>query len=239
MLEDRCAQAENQAIQVNRLADEIERLNAALRDIAHVVVQDADVTVDVESDGQHLHLSHSGGTGSLVGAPPRSPKRGGVRTSQAFAEGTISAVQASLHKYQLLLHDMQVKLQSSSEALHASKKQCDNTEHSRDILAAKLSELTDKLDTSNTQLSELCKERDSLQKSLDAMRSEKQAVERAKAELSTVLDSVNADYERLQGANSKLQKSLDATEEEKQFGELELQRVLKDKELTEKSLRYN
>lgn len=221
------------------MADEIERLNAALRDIAHVVVQDADVSVDVDSAAQHLHLSQSGGGGgSLVGVPPRSPKRGGgVRTSQAFAEGTISAVQASLHKYQLLLHDMQVKLQSSSEALHATKKQCEHSERARDLLASKLAELTDKLDASNTQLSELCKERDGLQKTLDAMRSEKHGVERAKSELAAVLDSVNADYERLLDANSKLQKVLDATQEEKKFGELELQRVQKDKELTELSLR--
>lgn len=223
---------------MNRLADEIERLNAALRDIAHVVVQDADVSVDAESAAaQHLHLSQSGGGGSLVGVPPRSPKRGGVRTSQAFAEGTISAVQASLHKYQLLLHDMQVKLASSSEALHATKKQCDNTEHSRDMLAAKLAELTDKLDASNTQLSELCKEREALQKALDGQRTEKHAVERAKAEMAAVLDSVNGDYQRLQDANSKLQRALDATEEEKKLGELELQRVQKDKDLTEMSLR--
>lgn len=104
MLEDRCGQAENQALQVNRLADEIERLNAALRDIAHVVVQDADVSVDADATAaaaQHLHLTGASGGGcaggsggSMVGGvPPRSPKRGGVRTSQAFAEGTISAVQ--------------------------------------------------------------------------------------------------------------------------------------------------
>lgn len=104
-LEDRCMQAETQALQVNRLNDEIERLNVALRDIAHVVVQDAEVGNDIDSASQHLHLSQPS---NIV--PPRSPKRGGVRTSQAFAEGTISAVQASLHKYQLMLHDMQVWL---------------------------------------------------------------------------------------------------------------------------------
>lgn len=104
-LEDRCMQAENQAIQTHRLNDEIERLNVALRDIAHVVVHDADVGIEVDSATQHLHLSQSG-----AGVPPRSPKRGGVRTNQAFAEGTISAVQASLHKYQLMLHDLQVNI---------------------------------------------------------------------------------------------------------------------------------
>lgn len=246
MLEDRCGQAENQALQVNRLADEIERLNAALRDIAHVVVQDADVSVDADATAsavQHLHLSGAaaGGcanSGSMVGGvPPRSPKRGGVRTSQAFAEGTISAVQASLHKYQLLLHDLQVKLQTTGEALRTSRKQCGEAEHSRDLLTAKLTELTDQLDGSNTQLAELCKERDTLQKSGDTLRSERLAVERAKAELGAVLDGLNGDYEKLQNTNSRLQKALDGLEDEKKFGELEMQRILKDKDMMEMSLR--
>lgn len=42
----------------------------------------------------------------------RSPKRGGPgSTRPAFAEGTISAVQAALHKYQLLIHELQVNIQ--------------------------------------------------------------------------------------------------------------------------------
>lgn len=241
MLEDRCGQAENQALQVNRLADEIERLNAALRDIAHVVVQDADVdgadaantsaTTSATATVQHLHLS---GPSPAV---PRSPKRGGVRTSQAFAEGTISAVQASLHKYQLLLHDLQVKLQSTGDALHASRKQCAGAEEQRAVLAAKVSELTDQLDGSNVQLAELCKERDALQKAGDAVRTEKMAVERAKAELGAVLDSLNGDYEKLQNANSRLQRTVDGLDEEKKFGELEMQRVQKDGAMMEMSLR--
>lgn len=101
-LEDRCIQAETQASQSQRLNDEIDRLHNALRDIAHAVVQDAESTSDPDQTSQHLHLSQT----SML--PPRSPKRSSVRTSQAFAEGTISAVQAALHKYQLLIHDLQV-----------------------------------------------------------------------------------------------------------------------------------
>lgn len=96
--------AETNAAQNSRLFDEIERLNTALRDIAHIVVQDAESKQDGGFiDAQHMHLTQS------LPIPPKSPKRGGVRTSQAFAEGTISAVQASLHKYQLVIHDLQVK----------------------------------------------------------------------------------------------------------------------------------
>lgn len=95
--------AAQDAAQNKRLFDEIERLNIALRDIAQIVVQDAESKQDGGFiDAQHMHLTQS------LPIPPKSPKRGGVRTSQAFAEGTISAVQAVLHKYQLVIHDLQV-----------------------------------------------------------------------------------------------------------------------------------
>lgn len=110
--ESRCLEAENQASQANRLNDEIERLTIALRDIAHVVVQDADTGDGINVP--HLHLSQA------AAVPPKSPKRGGVRTSQAFAEGTISAVQAVLHKYQLAIHDLQVN--SGNDFIIVSKR---------------------------------------------------------------------------------------------------------------------
>lgn len=180
ILEDRCMQAENQCSQNQRLNEEIERLNAALRDIAHAVVQDAD-SGDAENP-QHLHLSQTGGV------PSRSPKRG-VRASQAFAEGTISAVQAALHKYQLAIHDLQVKLQSNNESLQLTKKQLEASDNTRENVSMRLSELTDKLDTTNYQLAEVMKERDSLQKTLDDIRSDKHSVERGKAELNSIVSS--------------------------------------------------
>lgn len=110
--------AETNAAQNPRLHDEIERLNTALRDIAHIVVQDAESKQDGGFlDAHHMHL-----TQSQLPIPPKSPKRGGIRTSQAFAEGTISAVQAVLHKYQLVIHDLQVKLQVELIFTHDKKK---------------------------------------------------------------------------------------------------------------------
>lgn len=103
-METRCSDAENHAVQNSRLNDEIERLTAALRDIAHVVVQDSESNAGNFSDVQHLHLSQA------LTMPPKSPKCGSIRTSQAFAEGTISAVQSVLHKYQLIIHDLHVRI---------------------------------------------------------------------------------------------------------------------------------
>ncbi|XP_055612940.1 rootletin isoform X2 [Uranotaenia lowii] len=235
MMEERYIQAESQVGHTQRLNDEMERLQGALRDIAHAVVQDAETTAtaEAETSTHHLHLSQSSG----LPAPPRSPKRGPVRTSQAFAEGTISAVQAALHKYQLAIHDLQVKLQTNSDALSATRKQYDNCEHTRDVLSSKVAELTEKLDSANHQLSELFKERDSLQKTLDGLRTDKHSVERGKAELNSIVDCLNTDYEKLQNVNSKLQKMYDNLEEEKKMLESELQRVQKDKDIQEMNLR--
>uniref|UniRef100_A0A8D8KZD4 Rootletin n=2 Tax=Culex pipiens TaxID=7175 RepID=A0A8D8KZD4_CULPI len=235
-MEERYVQADSQAGQTQRLNDELERLQGALRDIAHAVVQDSETAATSEaepSSAHHLHLSQSSG----LPAPPRSPKRGAIRTSQAFAEGTISAVQAALHKYQLAIHDLQVKLQTNSDALAATRKQYDNCEHTRDVLTGKVTELTEKLDTANHQLSELFKERDSLQKTLDSLRTDKHSVERGKAELNSIVDSLNTDYEKLQNVNCKLQKMYDSLEEEKKMLEGELQRVQKDKDIQEMNLR--
>lgn len=180
ILEDRCMQAESTSTQNQRLNEEIERLNNALRDIAHAVLQDAD-SGDTET-AQHLHLSQPGGSVILS----RSPKRN-VRSSQAFAESTISAVQAALHKYQLAIHDLQVKLQSNNENLQATKKQLDTAESTRNSCEMRLNELTERLDNTTYQLSELAKERDSLQKTLDDIRSDKHSVERGKAELNSIV----------------------------------------------------
>ncbi|XP_055383850.1 rootletin [Condylostylus longicornis] len=237
LLEDRCGVAEGQAIQTTRLNDEIERLNCALRDIAHAVVQDAETSAETTNDDtptaqQHLHLSQAG----VMGAP-KSPRRGSTRSLQAFAEGTISAVQAALHKYQLSLHDLQVKWQSTNENLLTTRKQLESAENAKEFLTAKVSQLTEKLDSSNAQLSELYKERESLQRTLDSLRAEKQNVERGRAELNAVVDNLSCDYEKLQLSHGKLQKHIDMLEEDKKALELEIQRILKDKDIADMNLR--
>lgn len=86
------------------MQEDIEILQSALKDIAHAVIQDAESrNAESSQPPPHVHLSPS------IPVPPKSPKRG-VRsaTTPAFAESTISAVQAALHKYQLSIHELQV-----------------------------------------------------------------------------------------------------------------------------------
>lgn len=128
-------------------------------------------------------------------------------------------------------------MQSTQDDFNAAKKQLDVSEGARDILTAKLTELTDKMDSTNVQLSELCKERDSLQRSLDDVRNEKHLADRDKAELNLMVDGISGDYEKLQNARSNIQRIADALAEEKRLLQIDLQRALKDKEITELNLR--
>lgn len=97
--------------QAVRMQEDVELLQSALRDIAHAVIQDAE-SRDVENTQAppHVHLSPTGAV------PQRSPKRGArSNTTPAFAESTISAVQAALHKYQLMIHELQVSRRRDSD----------------------------------------------------------------------------------------------------------------------------
>ncbi|XP_016981444.1 rootletin [Drosophila rhopaloa] len=249
-LEDRCAQAESQAALASRYSDEIERLNNSMREIAQAVVQDAenaDREADAEVTGgvmQHMHLTRdaasvAGGPGSTSGGGGggKSPRRNSTRASQAFAEGTISAVQAALHKYQLALHDMQVKFQHSSETLRTTKSQLETSEGTKQLLTTKMQQLTEKLDSSNSKLSELLQERESLQRGLDEVRTQKQQSEMGRADINSAFENLSGDYEKLQLSYGKLQKRIDSMEEDKKAVELEIQRILKDKNITELNLR--
>lgn len=71
-----------------------------------------------------------------------------------------------------------------------TKKQLESSEQARDIITSKVTEVTEKLDSTNFQLSELCKERDSLQKNLDTTRTDKNSVERGRAELNSIVSVV-------------------------------------------------
>lgn len=57
-LEDRCSSAENQAIHSNNLSEELELLNNAMKDIAHAIVLDAEVSTKDGINNDVLQNSH-------------------------------------------------------------------------------------------------------------------------------------------------------------------------------------
>jgi rootletin len=59
--EERCGEAEREVGQVVRMQEEVELLQSALRDIAHAVIQDAEVRDTEQPHGaSHLHLTPAG-----------------------------------------------------------------------------------------------------------------------------------------------------------------------------------
>ncbi|XP_015432669.1 PREDICTED: LOW QUALITY PROTEIN: rootletin [Dufourea novaeangliae] len=232
-LEEKCGEAEAEVHRNGRIQDDVEILQSALRDIAHAVIQDAEAR-EIESTQAppHLHLSPS------APIPQRSPKRG-TRSNAipAFAESTISAVQAALHKYQLTIHELQVKLQTNKEQLVTTRKQCENAEENIKTLEKRVEELISELDSARSQCSQLSQEKDMLQKGLDTVRVEKNALDKSRVEINSMMETLNNDYEKLQKANNKLQKLCDNLEDEKLYLQSELNRVSKETELRELNLR--
>lgn len=95
--------------QVLRLQDEVELLQNSLRDIAHALIQDSEGSHIKEQilSGSHVHLSTS--TPVAQKSPKRSARGALTSSNTAFAESTISAVQAALHKHQSVIHELQVR----------------------------------------------------------------------------------------------------------------------------------
>ncbi|XP_034942532.1 rootletin isoform X2 [Chelonus insularis] len=231
-LEERCSEAEARIGQATKIQEDVEILESALRDIAHAVIQDAENRdIDNIQASPHIHLSPP-----II--PQRSPKRV-VRsnTIPAFAESTISAVQASLHKYQLTIHELQVKLQTNGEQLSLIKKQCDSAEENVQLLEERTTELITQLDSTRAQCTQLSQERDMLQKGLDTIRSDKNLLEKNKVELNHTIEDLTGDYEKLEKINTKLQKLCDNLEDEKIYLQNELSRINKEFEIRESNFR--
>ncbi|XP_046675004.1 uncharacterized protein LOC124363786 [Homalodisca vitripennis] len=76
-----------------------------------------------------------------------------------------------------------------------------------------------------------------LVKSLDSARAEKNALDKNRLEINTMLETLSADYEKVQKANSRLQKMVDTLEDEKVYLQNEVDRLNKDAEMREMSLR--
>ncbi|XP_043473527.1 rootletin isoform X3 [Leptopilina heterotoma] len=232
-LEERCGEAESGVTQAIRMQEDIEILQTALKDIAHAVIQDAESrNAENNQPPPHIHLSPS------IPIPPKSPKRGTrSATTPAFAESTISAVQAALHKYQLSIHELQVKLQTNKEQLSLTRKQCESAEDATLQLEGKITEIMSQLDASRSQCLQLNQEKDILQKNLDSIRSEKNALDRNRLEITNMMETLNSDYDKLQKSNNKLQKLCENLDDEKMYLQDELGRILKEAELREQTLR--
>ncbi|XP_012540791.1 rootletin [Monomorium pharaonis] len=233
-LEERCGVSEAAVTQTVRMQEDIEVLESALRDIAHAVIQDAESRddADAKQTSPHVHLSQRSGL------QQRSPKRSARgSTIPAFAESTINAVRAALQKYQLTIRELQIKSQTSKEQILSMRKQCEAAEENAQTLNMRVAELISQLDACRSQCAQLEQEKDMLQKSLDTVKLEKNALDKSKMELNSTMEALRNNYEKLQKTNNKLQKLCDNLEDEKLYLQSELSRISEDADLKELSLR--
>ncbi|XP_065332594.1 rootletin [Cloeon dipterum] len=235
ILEEKCDNAEQGAALVQRAQEELALLQNALRDIAHAVLQDAenknaDANVQPAS---HLHLSVSH-------MPPRTSPKGQILrapTSPAFAESTISAVQAALHKHQLLAHELHNKLKSAQDQLLLFRRQCEVSDENGQALENHIMDLTQQLDSTKALANQLGQEKESLQKNVENLRSDKNKLERNLIELKGKMDSLNSDLEKAQKANAKLQKWAERLENDKMILRDDVERMNRDSEIREANLK--
>ncbi|KAM3959769.1 LOW QUALITY PROTEIN: ciliary rootlet coiled-coil, rootletin [Aphomia sociella] len=215
-LEERCDAAETMCSEANVM-------RSALEEVARALIHDSEADVAPS----HLHLAD------------RSPKRGVPQSANAtaFAESTISAVQAALHKYQIQIHDLQVKLQNTREQLTSSRKHCESADTTVASLEGKVQDLQGKLDQANADLNQLLQEKESMQKSLEALRIDKNNLERNRVEINAMVESLTSDYEKLQKINSRLEKTIESLESEKRALNSEVDHLHREASARESVLR--
>ncbi|XP_026333476.1 rootletin [Hyposmocoma kahamanoa] len=217
-LEERCDQAET-------LCSEANVMRSALEEVARALIQDSET--DVAS--QIL----------LVDNLSRSPKRNVSQSANAtaFAESTISAVQAALHKYQIQIHELQVKLQNTREQLSTTRKNCEAADANIASLDSKVHDLQSKLDQANAELNQLVQEKESMQKTIESLRIDKNNLERNRIEINAMVESLTSDYEKLQKINSRLEKNIEALENEKRQLNAEVDHLHREAQNRESMLR--
>ncbi|KAJ2947625.1 hypothetical protein O0L34_g17426 [Tuta absoluta] len=214
-LEERCECVET-------VCSEANVMRSSLEEIARALIHDSEADVVPSS----VHLAD------------RSPKRvSQSANATAFAESTISAVQAALHKYQIQIHELQVKLQNTREQLVTSRKQCEAADANIGSLETKVHDLQGKLDQANTDINQLLQEKESLQKTVESLRIDKNNLERNRVEINAMVESLTSDYEKLQKINQRLEKAIEALETEKRNLNSEVDHLHREAQTRESVLR--
>nr|XP_032516165.1 rootletin [Danaus plexippus plexippus] len=199
-LEDRCEA-------LSSADEEVRVLRAALEDVARALIQDSD-----ERGGVAEHHR------------PRSPGRASG-CSTLFAESAVSALHAALNKYQIQIHDLQVRLQNAREQLSACRKSCEVGDTNNSTLEKKVQDLQEKLDQSNSDLNQLVQEKESMLKTIEALRADKNNLERNRLEINSMVESLTSDYEKLQKMNTRLEKNIEVLLNEKRDLNCEVDRL--------------
>lgn len=117
------------------------------------------------------------------------------------------------------------------------RKQLDHSEDNVASLEKRTKDTVAQLDMTRSQYALLSQEKDTIQNSLEALKSEKSNLDRTRLDLNAAIESLNHDYDRLQKNSNKLQKDHDALHAEKLFLQSEVERLNQEADLREINLR--
>ncbi|ETE60095.1 Rootletin, partial [Ophiophagus hannah] len=193
--EKEASRAQEQAVEVEALRREAEKLHQALREIAQAVILDAEGTSHLSPSDPKTDVSASNGT-SLRGlsSPLRSssPRRS---LSPVFAASSLAMVQSALQKRQLQLQELGGKYEATQDLVSSLKRQLAEESHDRQSLDETVLQL--RTDLANvhkqreTEVSRLERDKELLAQNRALAEQEAQAARRN-------MQAAQAEVERLQ-----------------------------------------
>ncbi|XP_069775013.1 rootletin-like isoform X7 [Narcine bancroftii] len=206
---------------------EVESLHQTLRDIAQVVISDADSgTQTMSGEVAEMDSSLFSSLGLPTSRRTASPRRRAsprYSLSPAFTDSLFSAVQGAVKKRQLQIQELRAKYEAAQDMVAGLKKHLADSESGCRALEQKTMKLKEEAEELARAKDDSKREANRFRSSADLLGSEKSNLEKSLQSLQQQLEMVQQDNEKLQMANSELQRQRDNLEDEKED-------LLKDKE---------
>ncbi|CAH8827889.1 unnamed protein product [Trichobilharzia szidati] len=175
----------------------------------------------------HSFQNSRAGAYGRTGSPP--PPMNSTNACY-WADSTLSAVQAALHKRGLQVSDLNAKLNSTKDQCESIKHQLDDSENERRNLERQLIDMRSELDSMKREKEDMGREIKRITANVQSLSSEKTDLERLRSNMSDELKGLQGELERVQNAYGELRKNRDALEEELSCAQRDADRCLRESE---------
>ncbi|KAH8850723.1 Rootletin [Schistosoma japonicum] len=173
-----------------------------------------------------LHNSRAGAYGRTGSPPPPVNST----NSCYWADSTLSAVQAALHKRGLQVSDLTAKLNNAKDQCDSIKHQLDDSENERRTLERQLMTLRAELDSVRREKEDMEREIKRITANVQTLDNERADLERLRSNASDEIKSLQSELERVQNAYSELRKGKSTLEEELSCAQRDVERYLRESE---------
>ncbi|CAH8473751.1 unnamed protein product [Heterobilharzia americana] len=179
-----------------------------------------------------LRNSRAGAYGRTGSPPPP------VNSTNAcyWADSTLSAVQAALHKRGLQVSDLTAKLNTTKDQCDSIKRQLDDSENERRNLERQLIDMRTELDNVRREKEDMGREVKRITANIQTLGNEKADLERHRSNITEELKSLQSELERVQNAYGELHKNRDTLEEELTCAQRDAERCLRESERSQRCI---